>query len=293
LVEETLRGVVRRVRVAGVDGQSRGWGAQFDTMVIDPSDPDLARVASYLAKYSVKTTDGSPDFAYRFKTRNEIVESKADGHRQRLALTAWDLAHEGALRPLNLRLHAHALGFTGQLITKSRGFTTSFTALRAARASYMSGSNTHVALPGTFHYTGRGYDHPKAAQLAGVFHEMQRALRRERAEAKKETPRKRRLVAHVREGCLAHVRSCHRTCAHVGKKFSLSGLGFRDSSSRERSPERFREPRDSSSGAMTYTPTPMAPFTHDLEATSVGSAGRRLMGVITLVRARHPGSHPT
>jgi len=189
LVEEHLRALVPTVRVRGLDDESRGWGAQFDTMVIDPADPDLARVASYLAKYSVKTTDASLDFAYRFKTRSEIVNSSADRHRQQLALTAWDLARERDLCPLNLRLHAHAFGFTGQLITKSRGFTTSFTALRGARAFYMSGSNTHIALPGTFHYTGRGYDHPKAAQLAGVFYEMQRELRQERARAKKEALR--------------------------------------------------------------------------------------------------------
>ena len=189
LVEEQLRVLIPTVRSNGVDHESRRWGSQFDTMVIDPIDPDLGRVASYLAKYSVKTTDASLDFAYRFKNRSEIVGSKADPHRQRIALTAWDLASERDLGRLNLRLHAHAFGFTGQLITKSRGFTTSFTALRGARASYMSRSNTHLALPGTFHYSGRGYDHPKAAQLAGVFHEMQRELRQQRALAKKAASR--------------------------------------------------------------------------------------------------------
>jgi hypothetical protein len=107
-----------------------------------------------------------------------------DDHRRQLALTAWDLSSRYGFEGLNLRLHAQAFGFTGQIITKSRGFTTTFRALRSARATFMARSNAFQAIDGTFTYAGRGYDHPRAVELAEVFFAMDKELRHERAEAR-------------------------------------------------------------------------------------------------------------
>ena len=78
-----------------------------------------------------------------------------------MALTAWDLSSRLDLAALNLRDHAHAFGYTGQLITKSRRYFTTFTAMRTARAEYMKQRNTGEPVAGTFHYDGRGYDDPR------------------------------------------------------------------------------------------------------------------------------------
>jgi hypothetical protein len=49
----------------------------------------------------------------------------------------------------------------------------------------MSGRNIGDPLEGTFHYQGRGYDDPKATQLAELFFSMHRELRMEGAAARR------------------------------------------------------------------------------------------------------------
>jgi hypothetical protein len=49
----------------------------------------------------------------------------------------------------------------------------------------MSSRNIGDPLEGTFHYQGRGYDDPKATQLAELFFSMHRELRMESAEARR------------------------------------------------------------------------------------------------------------
>ena len=52
----------------------------------------------------------------------------------------------------------------------------------------MSGQRTENPVEGTFHFDGRGYDDPRAVELAEVFFTMQRELREE-ALAARLTPR--------------------------------------------------------------------------------------------------------
>jgi hypothetical protein len=49
----------------------------------------------------------------------------------------------------------------------------------------MSSQNVGDPLEGTFHYEGRGYDDPRATQLAELFFSMHRELRIESAEARR------------------------------------------------------------------------------------------------------------
>jgi len=96
-----------------------------------------------------------------------------------MVLTAWDLGGDPSFQALNLRDHAHTYGFTGQLITKSRVFSTTFTALRSARSYYMAGEREGDPVEGTIHFEGRGYDDPRATELAEMFFKMERELRQE------------------------------------------------------------------------------------------------------------------
>jgi hypothetical protein len=110
-----------------------------------------------------------------------------DPHLQRLALTAWDLGGDAKYESLRLKEHAHTFGFTGQLITKSRAFSTTFAALRSARTEYMAGEREGDPVEGTFHFEGRGYDDPRRTQLAELFFTFERELKAEaRARAKSE-----------------------------------------------------------------------------------------------------------
>jgi hypothetical protein len=130
------------------------------------------RIAAYLAKYATKSADGSMDFAQRFRSRSEILNITAAPHLQQLALTAWDLAQDPSLVHLNTRGHAHAFGFRGQLITKSRHYSTRFQDLRDARAAHMKKPHSDDPVAGSFSYDGRGYDDPRAATIAEFLHQL-------------------------------------------------------------------------------------------------------------------------
>jgi hypothetical protein len=177
--------VLRTVSWRSAEGRFVRWGTQFAVRVLDAGDSDGSKVASYVAKYVVKTTDDSLGLAYRFRTREAIERSSIDPHRQRLALTAWDLDARPELAHLNLRAHAHALGFTGQIITKSRGFSTTFRELRDARAIHMELTNETDPIEGSYDYAGRGYDDPRAAQLAEWIHSATVELRREASQRRR------------------------------------------------------------------------------------------------------------
>jgi len=107
-----------------------------------------------------------------------------------MALTAWDLGGRDELADLGLRRHAHAFGFTGQLITKSQGFSTTFGSLRAARAAHMAefGDPTSMVL-GNYRYAGRGYSDPRGEAVAELLHATTVELHRDARERRVATLR--------------------------------------------------------------------------------------------------------
>jgi hypothetical protein len=189
LSTEVLTSVVkqsaRTSSASGLDGRTIRWGQRFDIQDLGVTGSDTTKVPSYVAKYATKTTDGTKELARQFHSRRQIQALIDDSHARTLALTAWDLDLCATWEPLRLRDHAHAFGFTGQLITKSRDYSTTFAALRGARALYMSSQNVGDPVEGTFQYEGRGYDDPRATELAELFFSMERELRIESAEARR------------------------------------------------------------------------------------------------------------
>jgi hypothetical protein len=179
LLSKVVRDSVGGASALRLDGKSVRWGKVMDIRDLGLTADDAKKVASYIAKYSTKTTDGTRELARRFHSRRQIEELVDNRHFRQLALSAWDLAVQPVFEPLRLRNHAHAFGYTGQLITKSRGYSTTFAALRGARADFMTSRTTADPVEGTFHYEGRGYDDPRAVELAEVFFTMQRELREE------------------------------------------------------------------------------------------------------------------
>ena len=192
LTAELLSRVVRRAvgeaAARGLHGRTMKWGKIIDVRDLRAEPTDVTKVASYVAMYSTKTADGSTALARRFHSRRQIESLVDDPHARGLSLTAWDLGRRAELAPLHLRDYAHTFGFTGQLITKSRGYSTTFAALRSARTAHMASQRVADPLEGTFHYDGRGYDDPRASDLAEVFFTMQRELREEAAEVRRMRP---------------------------------------------------------------------------------------------------------
>ena len=176
------RRALTRACAQGAEGEEYKWGARLDIKDLGVDKSDTTKIPSYVAKYAIKTTDGTRDLARRFHARRQIVALIDDPHTRRLALTAWDLDQRAPLESLHLKNHAHNFGFTGQLITKSRGYSTTFAALRNARAEYMRTRNEGDPIEGTFRYEGRGYDDPRGTELAELFFNMKRELREEAAE---------------------------------------------------------------------------------------------------------------
>lgn len=188
LLARVVRRAARDVTARGLDGRTIRWGKILDVQDLQVEPSDMTKIASYVAMYSTKTTDGSMALARRFHSRRQIESLVDDPHARGLSLAAWNLGRRPELAPLNLRDHAHAFGFTGQLITKSRGYSTTFAALRSARSAFMASQRVADPLEGTFHYDGRGYDDPRASDLAELFFTMQRELREEAAEARRGRP---------------------------------------------------------------------------------------------------------
>ncbi len=182
---KVVRWAVRESSVAGLDGVPKRWGRVLDIRNLAANPIDARKVSSYVAKYAVKTTDGSTVLARPFRSRRHVEVLIDDPHLRRLVLTAWDLADRPDLEGLRLRDHAHTLGFPGHLVTKSRGYSTTFQALRSARASYMADRREGDPIEGTFRYDGRGYDDPRGTELAELFFRMQRDLREEAATARR------------------------------------------------------------------------------------------------------------
>ena len=120
------------------------------------------------AKYATKTVDGSFGLVQAFRSRDDVLRARTTPHLRRFALAAWDLGQRDQLEDLRLCEHAHTLGFAGHLITKSRGYSTTFAALRAARALFaLRDLPDDVEFPQyAFGYLGRGYGHPEGERLA-------------------------------------------------------------------------------------------------------------------------------
>ena len=152
-VEELTRaviGAVPKVAIgfpAHLDGDAR-FGEQLR---VDPrhseNERDRRRVAGYVAKYETKSSDEIGALDRKIRSLEDLDQRNVDEHHRRLAETAWRLGGDPELESLNLRQFAHALGFRGHWLTKSLRWSTTFSALRGARAEYRREHLAHDSDP--------------------------------------------------------------------------------------------------------------------------------------------------
>lgn len=185
LLRQVVSQAIRKSSAIAQNGQLFRWGRRLDVQDLEIESHDGGAVSSYLAKYVTKTTDGSTELAHRFRSRRQIESLVDDPHLRSLAVTSWNLASRPELERFHLRDRANTFGFTGLPITKSRDYSTTFTALRETRAAFMAERNESDPIEGSFHYEGRGYDNPRSAELAELFFNMRRELRQESAQARR------------------------------------------------------------------------------------------------------------
>jgi hypothetical protein len=154
----TVERLARAIRTAATEvrvpcplgGSPLRWGAQLDLRPIGPAGADGEQrgaegalsaelVASYVAKYATKATEGFGAALDRpIRTRADLsrLDGQLPAHIATLARTAWTLGGRGDLARLGVRRWAHMLGYGGHFVTKSRRYSTSFAALRAARRAW-------------------------------------------------------------------------------------------------------------------------------------------------------------
>lgn len=187
---ERLQEAVRRA-VMAVDAPIPGkasrarWGQQLKADPLPANDSDEAaatearRVAAYVAKYATKSTDplGALD---RRLTRGEQIDSlQVDEHRRELVDTAWRLGGRPEYGDLRLRAWAHSLGYRGHWATRSRRYSTTLAALRAARQEWRRSSQQPHELVAAWSYSGSGYRNSGDAWLAQTAQQQRLAAKQE------------------------------------------------------------------------------------------------------------------
>ena len=130
------------VSVPTTDGGTRvlKFGDQVDARPIvggdvDDRDQVSARgAARYVAKYVVKGDIEGLMLDTRLRSAGQIELTPLSEHGRQFMRTAWRLGELECYRHLRLQAWAHQLGFRGHVATKSRMYSTTYTALRLARA---------------------------------------------------------------------------------------------------------------------------------------------------------------
>ena len=113
------------------------WGTQVEVRELDTSSAeDAALCAGYIAKYATKSTEAVGGLMYRLE-QSDLEHLKVRPHIRRYVECAWRLGRYPHLHELRLRRWAHQLGFRGHCFTKSRRYSTTFTALRQARHEHV------------------------------------------------------------------------------------------------------------------------------------------------------------
>jgi hypothetical protein len=115
------------------------WGTQLDPRIVqltDDSEITDVAVASYLAKYSTKSTEPVGALVERITAYNVHVYATSGGHQGRLITACLKLGSHPRQDFAALRRWAHMLGYRGHFATKSRRYSTTMRALRTARRNW-------------------------------------------------------------------------------------------------------------------------------------------------------------
>ncbi len=177
---------------ATVGSRRLGWGAQVDVEPIASTAAPGAdgwqdcHVAGYVAKYATKGTRLTEGSDHPIRSAEHIEALPITEHHKQLMRTVWHLGGLVEFEELNLRKWTHMLGFRGHFLTKSRRYSTTFTAIRRTRAEYrldqerealglLDHGELHVI--NDWAMTGIGYRSAAERQLATVFAELHLAGR--------------------------------------------------------------------------------------------------------------------
>jgi hypothetical protein len=154
---------------AGLPAQTLAWGREHDIRpVTTTGDLTDAKVAAYVAKYATKAAECTGIIDHRITPADRLTDLPIREHARRLIAECLRLGGLPQLGSLRLAAWAHMLGFRGHFSTKSRAYSTTFSALRAERAQHQrehamadglwpdSKDDTVIVLS-EWRFTGRGH----------------------------------------------------------------------------------------------------------------------------------------
>ncbi|MEV7629395.1 replication initiator [Actinoplanes sp. NPDC089786] len=182
LLIRTVRSAAQRVtyNVPDTDVVLR-FGSQLDIRPIAPgrAGEELTEraVASYIAKYVTKPEVSGVTVDRPIRDLTTVQVLPVTEHSRKLIHTCW---------VLGLRRWAHQLGYRGHIATKSRRYSTTYTALRAARAEHRKGGEAPAAdalVEKAWAFSHSGHTAGQAMFAEGIaddLHEARQAAREER-----------------------------------------------------------------------------------------------------------------
>ncbi|MET2714810.1 replication initiator [Streptomyces harbinensis] len=149
------------------------WGTQLDVRPLRTATDDRAlndeAVAAYVAKYVSKGAGDTGAGADRRISHPEgIRTAQVTRHVRTLMATCWRLGGLPELTHLRLRAWAHTLGYRGHILTKSRAYSTTYGALRAARVGHHRAGFPGTEKESTWRYVASGHSPGGGLIAAGI-----------------------------------------------------------------------------------------------------------------------------
>jgi hypothetical protein len=122
---------------AGLSPRTLTWGREHDIRpVTTTGDVTDTKVAAYVAKYATKAAECTGTIDRRITAADRLADLPIREHARRLIADCLRLGGLPELSSLRLAAWAHMLGFRGHFSTKSRAYSTTFSALRAERIQH-------------------------------------------------------------------------------------------------------------------------------------------------------------
>ncbi|MFI1303933.1 replication initiator [Streptomyces sioyaensis] len=160
------------------------WGSQLDVRPLRAfgGGEGLAddAVAAYVAKYVTKgAADTAIGLDHPITSPDDITMGRLSAHVRALIYTCWRLGGLPELAPLSLRAWAHTLGYRGHILTKSRAYSTTYTALRTERAQHQRAATAaglaeapDAITDAQWRYVGSGHSAGAALVAAGIAEDL-------------------------------------------------------------------------------------------------------------------------
>jgi hypothetical protein len=199
LLEAAIRDAAVRVSVelprVGHRERVALWGDQLDVRPVSVPERAAAYVAKYATKTAGDTLPGLPATRLRSLDVMALRRRGLSAHVAILLALCFRLDQHEECAGLRLAEHAHTLGFAGHFATKSRHYSTTLGALRAARRNWRAnnqpktaadvwatGGNSGTVIVGDWRLVGVGYARYGDIELAATLtreHHQARANARE------------------------------------------------------------------------------------------------------------------